>query len=110
MQLAFGLIIWIVWFLFKYGALALICELSPPPVEQGPVTWINAALLAGSLVVTSLLLYWANNCWRAARAGNGGNTESIDQFIVRLGAGINLLGAIVTFSQGVVSLLLPPCL
>jgi predicted transporter len=110
MQLTLGLIVWIVWFILKYGALAFICEMAPPPVEQGPLTWINAALLLGSLAITGLLLYWANNCWRAARAGINQINPSTSLFIVRLGAGINLLGAIVTLSQGVIALLLPPCL
>jgi len=110
MQLAMGLIIWIAWFILKYSALAFVCEWAPPPVEQGAYTWINAALLFGSLTVSGLLLYWANRCWRESRSGHVRNNQAIDLFIVRLGAGINLLGAIVTLSQGLISLLLPPCL
>jgi hypothetical protein len=109
MQLALGLTVWIAWFILKYGVLAFICELAPPPVEQGPLTWINAALLIGTLIITCLLLYWANVCWRAARAGIGQDGPS-SFFIARLGAGINLLGAIVTLCQGLIALLLPPCL
>ncbi|PKM38530.1 MAG: hypothetical protein CVV06_00045 [Gammaproteobacteria bacterium HGW-Gammaproteobacteria-10] len=111
MQLAFGLTVWILWFIVKYGALALFCEQAPPPIEQGAFTWINAALLIGSLVVTVLLLFWANNCWNAARSGNNDADDSeINTFIAGLGAGVNLLGAVVTLSQGLMSLLLPPCL
>lgn len=110
MQLAMGLIVWIAWFILKYSALAFVCEWAPPSVEQGAFTWINAALLLGSLTVSGLLLYWAHRCWRAARSDLERNDRAIDLFIVRLGAGINLLGAIVTLSQGLISLLLPPCL
>ncbi|MBU2569704.1 MAG: hypothetical protein KJ725_06625 [Gammaproteobacteria bacterium] len=110
MQLAFGLAIWILWFIVKYGALALFCEQAPPPIEQGAFTWINAALMVGSVAVTALLLFWANNCWRAARSGNNDADSEINAFIAVLGAGINLLGAVVTLSQGLMSLLLPPCL
>lgn len=109
MQMVLGLTTWIVWFILKYGVLAFVCELSPSSAEQGPWTWINAALLLGSLIITSLLLYWAHACWRAASAGIGQNGPS-SFFIAKLGAGINLLGAIVTFSQGLIALLLPPCL
>lgn len=110
MQLAMGLIVWIAWFILKYSALAFVCEWAPPSVEQGAHTWINAVLLAGSLAIAGLLLYWANRCWRAARFDRARNDQAIDLFIVRLGVGINLLGAIVTLSQGLISLLLPPCL
>lgn len=109
-QLAFGLTVWILWFIAKYGALAFFCEQVPPPIEQGFFTWINAALLIGSVAVTGLLLFWAHNCWRAARAGNNQADAEIKLFIAWLGAGINLSGAVVTLSQGLLSLLLPPCL
>ncbi|QCW82233.1 MULTISPECIES: hypothetical protein [Methylotuvimicrobium] len=110
MQLTLGLIVWIVWFIVKYGALVLFCEQLPPPVEQGAFTWINATLLSGSVAVTALLLFWANNCWRAARIGSNEADSEINTFIAGLGAGINLLGAVTTLSQGLISLLLPPCL
>ncbi|WP_341325832.1 hypothetical protein [Methylotuvimicrobium sp. KM2] len=110
MQLALGLTVWIVWFIVKYGALAFFCEQVPPPIEQGAFTWINTTLLIGSVAVTGLLLFWANNCWRAARSGNNGADSEINAFIAGLGAGVNLLGAVVTLSQGLMSLLLPPCL
>jgi len=110
MQLAIGLIVWISWFILKYSALAFMCEWSPPPVAQGAFTWINTALLFGSLTVSGMLLYWASRCWRAAQSDREGNNQAIDLFIVKLGVGINLLGAIVTLSQGLISLLLPPCL
>ncbi|MGR9044605.1 MAG: hypothetical protein ACU83N_04870 [Gammaproteobacteria bacterium] len=110
MQLALGLIVWIAWFILKYSALAFFCELAPPAVGQGPHTWINASLLLGSFAVSGLLLYWANNCWREVRSGRDRTNQAIDLFIVRLGAGINLLGAVVTLSQGLISLFLPPCI
>ncbi|WP_340120778.1 hypothetical protein [Methylobacter svalbardensis] len=109
LQLALGLAVWIVWFTLMYGALAVACELAPPPPEHGPYTWINVALLSSTLAITGLLLYWANACWRAAREGIGPVSES-HLFIARLGAGINLTGAIATFCLGLMALLFPPCL
>ncbi|MGR9086759.1 MAG: hypothetical protein ACU841_06765 [Gammaproteobacteria bacterium] len=109
LQLALGLAVWIVWFALMYGALAVACEVSRPAIEHGPFTWINVALLFSTLAVTGLLLFWAYNCWRAARAGIG-RVGSSHLFIARLGAGINLAGAIATFSMGLMALLLPPCL
>ncbi len=109
LQLALGLAVWIVWFTLMYGALAVACEMAPPSAEHGPFTWINVALLFSTLAITGLLLYWAYACWRAARADIGPVGES-RLFIARLGAGINLMGAIATFSLGLMALLLPPCL
>ncbi len=109
LQLALGLAVWIVWFALMYGALTVACEMAPPPTEHGPYTWINVALLSSTLAITGLLLYWANACWRAAREGIGPVSES-HLFIARLGAGINLTGAIATFCLGLMVLLLPPCL
>jgi hypothetical protein len=109
LQLALGLTVWIVWFALMYGALAVACELAPPPAEHGPFTWINIALLFSTLAFTGLLLYWANACWRAAHADSG-QISKTRRFIARLGAGVNLLGAIATLSLGLMALLLPPCL
>ena len=109
LQLVLGLIVWIAWFAMIYGALAIACEVAPPPYEQGPFTWINAALLFNTLFITGLMLYWANVCWRAARASDKQNNAS-DRFIARLGAGINPVAAIATLSLGLMSMPLPPCL
>lgn len=109
LQLALGLTVWIIWFALMYGALAVACKMAPPLAEQGPFTWINVALLFSTLSVTGLLLFWANACWRASRAGIG-QTSPSRLFIARLGAGINLMGAIATLSLGLMALLLPPCL
>lgn len=109
LQLALGLAVWIVWFALMYGALAVACEVAPPPAEHGPFTWINVALLFSTLAVTGLLLYWAYDCWRAANAGDR-RDKSSRRFIARLGMGINLIGAIATLSLGLMALLLPPCL
>ena len=109
LQLALGLAVWIVWFALMYGAMSFACELVPPPPEHGPFTWINLALLFSTLAITGLLLYWANASWRAARVDSGAVSKS-RLFIARLGAGINLMGAIATFSLGLMALLLPPCL
>ncbi|MGR8978899.1 MAG: hypothetical protein ACU84H_02240 [Gammaproteobacteria bacterium] len=109
LQLALGLAVWGAWFASIYGALSIACEVARPPAEHGPFTWINAALLLSTLAVTGLLLSWARNCWRAARNGIGRASPS-HLFIARLGAGINLIGAIFTLSLGLMALLLPPCL
>lgn len=109
LQLVLGMAVWITWFILIYGALAVACEVAPPPAEHGPFTWINAALLSSTLAITGLLLYWSNKCWRAARTSVGLDSPS-RLFIARLGAGINLVGAISTFCLGLMALLLPPCL
>jgi hypothetical protein len=108
MQLALGLAVWIVWFGLAYGALGFACESAPPPAEHGPFTWINLALLLSSLLVAGLLFYWALSCWRAVRSGAGRASPS-HLFIARLGAGINLMGALATLSLGLMMLLFPPC-
>lgn len=109
LQLALGLAVWITWFALMYGALVTACEVAPPPAEYGPFTWINVALLFTTLVISGLLLYWATACWRATRPENK-LTNPSRLFIAKLGASINLVGAIATLSLGLVVLLLPPCL
>lgn len=109
LQLALGLTVWFAWFALKYGVLVIACEMAPPQAELGAFTWINIALLLATLAVAGLLFYWASNCWRAAQVGK--NQESPSRlFIARLGAGLNLVGAIATLSLGVATLILPPCL
>lgn len=109
LQMAVGLAVWITWFAIMYGALAVACAVAPPPVEHGVFTWINIALLSSTLAVTVLLLHWANACRYAARRGaDNGNPSRL--FIAKVGAGVNLIGAIATLSLGVAVLLLPPCL
>jgi hypothetical protein len=109
LQLVLGLIIWITWFALIYGALAIACEIAPPPLEHGPFTWINAALLINSLIITALLLYWALVCWWAARDNNR-QVNASGLFIAKLGAGINGVAAIATLSLGLMTMPLPPCL
>ena len=109
LQLALGLAVWITWFALMYGALVIACEVAPPPIAQGSFTWINIALLFTTLAIAGLLFYWAYQCWRAAYAANKPKNPS-RTFIAKLGASINLVGAIATLSLGLIVLLLPPCL
>lgn len=108
MQLALGLIVWAVWFVVLYGGLSVACVLAPPPVEQGAYTWINGALLLGTLLVTALLLYWAYGCWKTARA-NIERDGASRRLIVRVAMGVHLAGALASFSVGAVVITLPPC-
>ncbi len=109
LQLALGLAVWIAWFALMYGALAIACEVAPPSTDTDSFTWINIALLFNTLVITGLLLYWANATWRATRTGDKFENAS-RLFIAKLGAGINLVGAIATLSLGLMVVVLPPCL
>lgn len=109
LQLALGLAVWITWFALMYGALAIACEVAPPPVEHGSFTWINIALLSTTLVITGLLLYWANECWRATHTTNKLKYPS-RRFIAKVATSLNLVAAIATLSLGLIVLILPPCL
>ncbi len=107
-QLALGLIIWSVWFVFIYGFLSVACVLAPPSPVDGAGTWINTLLLISTLVITALLLYWARKCWRTA-SHNKTHDRPPQRMIIRVAAGVYAAAAIATLGVGLVVTVLPPC-
>lgn len=108
LHLVLGLIIWAAWFVAMYGGLSVACSVASPAPADGAQTWINAALLALTLVITVLLLIQGYRCWRASSsAENGGRSR---RFISRVAAGVYLLSAIATLMIGLPVIALPPCL
>lgn len=106
LQLALGLIVWSLWFLGVYAGLSVACAVAPPDISRGAITWINGVLLAPTLAVAALLLYWGGQCWRASGASEGNPRK---RFIARVGAGVHLAGAVAALAIGLPLLRLPPC-
>ncbi len=106
MQLVLGLIVWIAWFVLIYAALSIGCVVAPPPLEAGALTWINAAILASTVLVSLLLLLFANQCRRAMAHVEAGT----ERFICGVGAGAYLSSALLTLVVGLPVVALPPCI
>lgn len=98
-----GLLIWSVWFAALYAAQGAGCALAPPPPLQGPFTWLNAALGVFTGLTVLVLLGLALFSWRSVASG------SPQRFVLRLSAGVYLVGALSTGFIGLTLLALPPC-
>lgn len=103
LQLAFGFIIWSLWFIAIYGGMSVACSLGPPDPGLGAKTWINGVLLLATLAVTALLLLLAMRCWRVPDCGHR-------RFIARVATCVYFFAALSTLAVGLPSAVLPPCL
>ena len=103
-QLVLGPIIWAVWFVTLYATLSVTCNVAPPAVDRGALTWLNGALLILTVLVTVALAGAARWCWRASR-----HNANQERFFSRVAAGIYLLMAVSTLLGGLPIVLLPPC-
>jgi hypothetical protein len=108
MQLALGLIIWSAFFVALYGGLSVGCALAPPDNVHGPVTWINGALLALTVMTTLVLLSWSWKCWRAWRDAE--ESQSNRRYLSGLGTAVHLIAAGATVAVAAPLLVLPPCI
>lgn len=104
LQLALGLSVWSLWFVAAYGGLSVACALAPPAAEQGAVTWLNALLGALTLITAAWLLRQAWRLWRLPRP-----ETTAGRFVIRAGAGLDLLAALATLFVGLPIAGLPPC-
>jgi hypothetical protein len=66
-QLVLGLVVWSAWFVAVYAGLSVACAVAPPTPQRGAFTWVNASLLALTLVTALGLAGAARACARAAR-------------------------------------------
>ncbi|KHL68329.1 MULTISPECIES: hypothetical protein [Pseudomonas] len=98
-----GLVIWSLWFVALYAGQGLGCALAPPAPADGAATWLNAVLGVFTGLTVLLLLGLALFSWRSAAAG------SPQRFVLRLAAGVHLVGAAATVFIGLTLLGLPPC-
>lgn len=104
LQLAMGLIIWSLWFVLIYAGLSVACSFTPPAAELQVTSWINALLLAVTILTTTLLGHCAYRCWRVPEAP--GNR----QFVARVATGVYLVASGATLAIGLPISVLPPCI
>jgi hypothetical protein len=113
LHLVSGLTAWSAWFVAAYGGLSLACRLRPPGADEGAATWINAALLALTLLTVAALLLGALACWRARRPTPGepsdAGTTPRRRFVAPVAAGLYLAAAVSTLVVGLPIVVLPPC-
>lgn len=117
LQLAFGLILWAIWFIVVYSAIGIACGLQ----ALADNVWTNIGLMAFTLVVAGYLLWSAGRCRRAWRelSEDGADPAAVqtvkgDQypavFIASLACGVNALAGFSTLLAGVSFLLFAPCI
>lgn len=121
-QVAIGFVIWSIWFIAMYGGLSVACQLEPPPMQQGPYTWLNGSLFALTLLVMALLLIlgWRSGRYCALQAQSEKNysndSNRVDnasgsdrRFIGYLSTVLYLLAAVATLAGGLPVLVFTPC-
>ncbi|MGD8174836.1 hypothetical protein [Marinimicrobium sp. ARAG 43.8] len=111
-QMVTGLALWALWFAAVYSLLSVGCAKWPPPMEAGPLTWINAALL-GLTIVTVVALLWAGwHCRRLhCRMQSSGmeNVSAHRRFTVSVAMALYFLAAFAVVAIGTPILIYPPC-
>lgn len=123
LQLAFGLIVWAVYFVTLYSALSIACAVAPPNMQQGSFTWLNFALLSLTFVTGLWLLYQAWRCKRLTKQLDPASQLELQQrdagsnqlhefrvFIGSLAAATNLVAGLATLAIGTPVAVLTPCL
>jgi len=102
-----GLLLWCVWFVALYATLSVSCALAPPAPGLGAFNWLNAALLALTLMTVVVLLCWGGRAWRSA---GGQQSGSESRMLSRVGAGVHWLSAGAALIVALPAAFLPPCL
>jgi hypothetical protein len=107
MSIVFGLIVWAVFFVVIYGGIGIVCGVAPPPVEQGPLTWINLVMGLVGILFTLYLAWGSWHCWKHAPRFDQGREH--DRFIARIAAFVYAFAALSTFAVTLPVVLYPPC-
>lgn len=107
-QLALGLIIWSVWFVFLYATVSISCA-NDIPIDKGPLPWINAVLIICSILVAILLGYMAY-VGKKALSTKKTYYSRVTRFIIWVGVGVNMVALCSTISIAFMLLFYPPCL
>lgn len=109
LQITLGLIAWSLYFIFIYASMSIVCNNFTPTQHNGPFTWLNAALLALTVIVALGLLYQAWRGWRALLR-EGSSATASNRFIVYIGVAVYLVAALATVLTGAPLLVLTPCI
>lgn len=105
-HLVSGLSIWSLWFVALYGGQGVGCSVAPPPLEDGPWTWLNLALGLLSLLAAGILLGLA---YLFHRATGRANLSERERFVASVSAAGHLIAAIAVVFIALPILALPPC-
>ncbi|WP_205126655.1 hypothetical protein [Nitrincola tibetensis] len=110
-QIVMGFVIWSIWFIAMYGGLSVVCQLAPPDVEQGPLTWLNGGLLTFALLVIALLLFlaWRSGRYCASRHKASEEAVGFERFVGYVSTVLYLIAAVATLAGTLPVLVLPPC-
>ena len=80
--------------------------MAAPPAEAGVLTWINAMLLIGTVLVGALLAWCTQRCWYASRFDLQGQPRAL----AGLSALLYGLALVTVIAIGLPILVLPPCI
>jgi len=108
-----GLSLWFIWFCATYGGVAVACAVAPPPIEQGPLNWINASVLVLAAFTTAGFAAGARINAQSAQSTRGlpeGNSAARQRFVARVAVALYITAAISTAVVALPALLLAPCL
>lgn len=106
MQLAWGLLLWSLWFVVIYATQALSC-VSSPADGQSALTGVNTGLLLLSAALTATL---AAMMWRCLRASRQQGLPSTARFIALTAGALHGTAALSTVFVALPLWSLPPCL
>jgi len=107
--LVIGLALWFVWFCATYGGLAVACAVAPPSPALGPMTWLNALLLALAAACTCAFGIAAWVSARASRRVPAGAAGAGPRFIARSASALYATAALSTALVALPAVLLAPC-
>lgn len=106
-----GLTVWAVWFAAMYTVLSVGCAFATPSPQAGSATWINAALLAMT-IITTVLLAWAGLCCYRVRQQQRKTMQQVSpqrQFSVSVSSILYGFSAASTLMVGLPVLVFHPC-
>lgn len=106
LQLAWGLILWSLWFVVIYAAQALTC-VSPTLAEVSAITSLNTGLLLLSAALTAGL---GAMMWRCLRASRQADLTPTARFVALTAAALHGAAALSTVFVALPLWRLPPCL
>lgn len=105
LHLVLGLALWALWFVILYAGLSIVCTVAPPAADQGALTLVNSAVLAGGVAVAGALCWCARYVLRAA----GTRARQPGEVPASVSVALYTVSAVASLAIALPGVLLPPC-